>query len=352
MNLDAKRLQDHWPKSQLNSWMCDDFDLGLVTVIVPAHQRESLLEWTIRSVGNQTYRPVELIVVDDGSTDETSMVARRTAAEFETPDSFRFRYILQGNLGAPTARNRGLIESRGEFIQFLDSDDLLHPERLNIGVTALRDHPECNASWCPRLRFTDGEEAQLLLSQVEDAAGTMRYRAANLLQPEFLAGNALHRRAAIKNAGPWCESLKRWQDFEYQFRVACSIGQYHAIESPLYLFRQHGGERINSQYSKKSGIQSGFESLATVEEFLAAINCRDPDISNGLSQMYVTIVDLAARLGTNADLLAAIRGAIRHRKEFMFRTRMWVFYLIARTIGRRGATFALSAYKKVWVSRH
>jgi glycosyltransferase involved in cell wall biosynthesis len=94
----------------------------LISCIVPVFNGERYLGEAIDSILAQTYRPVEIIVVDDGSTDGTAAVAARYGD--------RIRYVRQNNGGAPTARNLGLSVAMGEFVAFLDSDDLWHPEKL------------------------------------------------------------------------------------------------------------------------------------------------------------------------------------------------------------------------------
>src|SRR5690606_31994309 len=98
---------------------------GLVSVIIPTYNRSGLLLEALDSLARQTYRPIEAIVVDDGSSDDTPEAVNRWISGLVSGDGLRVRYHRQSNKGAPSARNRGLIESRGEFIQFLDSDDLL-----------------------------------------------------------------------------------------------------------------------------------------------------------------------------------------------------------------------------------
>src|SRR6266513_5232454 len=98
---------------------------GLVSVIIPCYNQAHFLHEAIESVLAQTYSNREIIVVDDGSTDNTATVAR-----CHSPP----RYIYQENAGPSAARNTGFEQSRGEYLVFLDADDRLLPEALEIGV--------------------------------------------------------------------------------------------------------------------------------------------------------------------------------------------------------------------------
>jgi glycosyltransferase involved in cell wall biosynthesis len=105
-----------------------------VSVVVTCHNQGRFLAEAIESVLSQAYQPSEIIVVDDGSTDETAEVSRRYP---------RVRYVFQPNLGLAAARNRGIQEGRGDFFVFLDADDRLLPPALESGMEALLEHPEC-----------------------------------------------------------------------------------------------------------------------------------------------------------------------------------------------------------------
>ena len=145
------------------------------------------------------------------------------------------------------------------------------------------------------------------------------------------------------------ETLKRWQDLEYQFRNALCIEHYVQIDQPLYFFRQHGGERISSQYDQQQGIEAGFESLAAVERILTSIDHRDPDVDLELSKFYVTLAELAAGNGERDALSKAVHGATRNRRGRAFRIRMWIFQSNANTLGGRVALGCASLYKRTTV---
>ena len=115
----------------------------LVSVIVPVYNGESYLGAALESIFAQDYHPFEVIVVDDGSIDESAAIAR----------SYKeVRYIHQPNQGVAVARNVGIAVARGEFIAFLDADDIWTPDKLNVQVNYLTDHPDIQYT-CGRVKF-------------------------------------------------------------------------------------------------------------------------------------------------------------------------------------------------------
>jgi len=114
----------------------------LVSVIIPTWNRAAALAKAIDSVVSQTHRNWEVVVVDDGSTDDTrSMVSKLS----ETDP--RIRYIYQANAGVSAARNCGIALAKGDFVAFLDSDDSWEPWKLELQVACLRTHPELGMVW-------------------------------------------------------------------------------------------------------------------------------------------------------------------------------------------------------------
>ena len=108
-------------------------DKPLVSVIVPVYNCERYLGFAIQSILEQDYHPFEIIVIDDGSTDDSSEIAR----------SFKeVHYIYQSNQGVAVARNVGIAVAQGEFIAFLDADDLWAPNKLSVQVDYLLKNPQ------------------------------------------------------------------------------------------------------------------------------------------------------------------------------------------------------------------
>ena len=121
----------------LTKWMAEEYEPRLVSVIIPTYNRAGLLSETLASVVRQTYRPLEIIVVDDGSIDDTKDVVINWSKIHNKDEKCRLRYFHQENKGGSAARNLGLNESHGQFIQFLDADDLLAPTKIERQVSQL-----------------------------------------------------------------------------------------------------------------------------------------------------------------------------------------------------------------------
>ena len=116
---------------------------ALTSVIIPTYNRAEYLPFTVASALGQEGAEVEVIVVDDGSTDDTSDVVERHRSEWGE----RFRYVWQENSERCVARNHGLRHARGEFVAFLDSDDLYLPHHVSACVKALADDPQAAAAF-------------------------------------------------------------------------------------------------------------------------------------------------------------------------------------------------------------
>jgi len=210
---------------------------GLVSTIVPVHNRPGLLREAVESVLAQTYAKIEVVIVDDGSTDETSAACE--ALSREHPDIVRVVRIE--NSGPGLAREAGRLLVRGEFIQYLDSDDLLHPARFERLVAALGAEPEAGAAYSMTREYPIGH--------APSATPTARTgeRLATLF-PYLLAGRCwrtlspLYRRSTTDAVGPW-SSLRQEEDWEYDARVA-ALGT-RLVWWPEFLadVRSHTGRR-------------------------------------------------------------------------------------------------------------
>jgi glycosyltransferase involved in cell wall biosynthesis len=223
---------------------------GLVSTIVPVHDRPRLLEEAVASVIAQTYRPIEVLIVDDGSTDDTPDVADRLAAH--QPGVVRAIHVPNGGPGR--AREAGRREARGEFLQYLDSDDLLLPAKFAIQVAALRADPSAGVAYGWTAYRAGAASAAADGTAASDRPWKRTGERIDRMFPSFLrsrwwgTSTPLYRRAVSDAAGPWSE-LWNEEDWEYDCRVAALGVRLAYVPELVSIQRDHAGSRLSRRVS-------------------------------------------------------------------------------------------------------
>ncbi|NND82611.1 MAG: glycosyltransferase family 2 protein [Gammaproteobacteria bacterium] len=205
---------------------------GLVSVIIPVFNRASMLKECVDSVLAQDYRPLEIIVVDDGSTDDTPTMLADLAGHHS-----EIKIISQANGGPGVARESGRLAAQGEFIQYHDSDDLLLPGKLSSQVKALAEHPTAVAAYGKTERIAIGEEPRrIALKQTAERH--------NAIFPEMLrsrwwsTSTPLHRRSNVDDGGAWLPLIAE-EDWENDCRLGASGGSLVYVDKFVSLTRTH-----------------------------------------------------------------------------------------------------------------
>lgn len=239
----------------------------LVSVVIPCYNQGQFLREAIESVKAQTWQSVELVVVDDGSTDCTPDVV----AEFPGIVAVR-----QENCGLSAARNRGLHASRGAFVAFLDADDLLLPNALAAGVDALVRHPDWAFVW-GGYRMVDARGAPL----GEPSVPTVASRHYDLLlSRNYIAMHAtvLYRRDALDRFGGFDTSLRSCEDYDLYLRIArqSTIGFHPNV---IACYRHHDG---NMSGNPRVMLRNAIEVLNRQKPYLANDNHRRAALEDGV----------------------------------------------------------------------
>ena len=197
-----------------------------VSVVITCFNYGQYLEAAVRSVLDQTYRDVEVIVVDDGSTDNTPDIMRIYVSDD------RVSYIRQENAGQPKAKNRGILASKGAFIAFLDADDLWMPEKLEKQMV-LFDDPQVGVVYARRIwinqdgEIIPGNERRLWRGEVLD----------RIFIDNFVCfSSAVIRRAVLHQVGFFDESLPMGIDYDLWIRVA-ACATFDFVDEPLVRYR-------------------------------------------------------------------------------------------------------------------
>jgi glycosyltransferase involved in cell wall biosynthesis len=222
----------------------------LATVVVPAYNQERFLAEAIESVVGQAYRPIECIIVDDGSTDGTARVAERF--EKLSRQDLVIQCLHQPNQGAQAARNAGVSASHGEFIQCLDADDLLDRDKLARQVDFLASkageavdvvYGDARFLTAKGDEFKAGEE--IGMGPVDDIlVGLLVSLLGIRFNPSF---SYLSRRTSVQACGPWNLNLPINQDYDYFLRMACLGLRFHYVSGMTGFYRKHDAPRISDQ---------------------------------------------------------------------------------------------------------
>ncbi len=187
---------------------------SLVSTIIPVFNRPELLRDAVASVLAQTYRPIEVVVVDDGSTDEATP---RLIRALEAAHPGVVIGLRRENGGPGAARETGRGVARGEFIQYLDSDDLLRPEKIAVQVAALRAHPDCDIAYGKTHHSGVGNELMpVAFKRTGERIDTLF--PAHLRSRWWSTSTPLYRRSLTDRIGPWL-SLWNEEDWEYEARA-------------------------------------------------------------------------------------------------------------------------------------
>jgi len=190
---------------------------SLVSVIVPMYNSEDYIYETLNSVNNQTYLHWECIIIDDGSTDSSAQIV----SKFCACDN-RFRYFQKENEGPSSARNLGLRLSRGEFVQFLDSDDIMHTNRLEVIISQYM-HVENNIILYSDLVVVDNDDSKktakfsskITIGKDLDFKLMYRHFGNDVL---FTPGCVLFPMSAIKNIA-WDDTISHSEDWDYYLKI-------------------------------------------------------------------------------------------------------------------------------------
>mgnify|MGYP005748391139 CR=1 FL=1 len=220
----------------------------LVSVIIPVYNGANYIAESIASILQQDYQALEVIVIDDGSTDTTAEIVQNIADP-------RVIYKCQQNSGSAVARNLGIRLARGDFIAFNDSDDLWAPHRLQQQVNYLLQHPDCQAV-CGRFKsvdisysLEDAKQEQYQTAPVEDP-GKSGWMYLKLLEIScFHIITLLVRRQALLQVS-FNPDYRRGQDFDFWLQLANKV-QIQQLDN-LYAFYRQNQSSISHRPHKRN----------------------------------------------------------------------------------------------------
>ncbi|MEZ5543301.1 MAG: glycosyltransferase [Pseudomonadota bacterium] len=217
---------------------------SLVSVVIATHNMALYLPDAVESVRAQTYSPLEIIIIDDGSTDDTSKVV----AQWDGDP--RVRYIYQENQGQTRAKNRGIAEAGGKFIAFLDGDDRWRPTKLERQMPLFDVNERVGVVHSDEV-FIDEQGREIGKRQVERPQGRITEQ---LLIDNFVEfGSAVVRREALDKLGVFDESLSMSIDYDLWLRLSTAY-DFMCLDEPMLEYRIWGGQMSHKMLQRTDCI--------------------------------------------------------------------------------------------------
>ena len=210
----------------------------MISVVIPLYNKEKQIACTLQSVFEQTFQNFEIVIVDDGSTDNS-------VEEVEKFDDSRIRLIHQTNAGVSAARNRGIEEASGELIAFLDADDVWMPEYLATQYGLYQKYPECSVYACNyEFRDSEGKVTPTIIRKLpfegEDGILSNYFEVASCSHPPICSISIMVKKTAIQAIGGFPLGIKSGEDLLTWARLAVS-GVIAYSRKSLAMFIRDGG---------------------------------------------------------------------------------------------------------------
>lgn len=298
----------------------------LVSAIIPTYNRSNIVVEAIDSILSQTYRNIEIIVVDDGSTDDTRERLRRYGN--------RIRMISQQNAGPGIARNRGIAAARGELIAFLDSDDLWLPTKIERQVLQLQKAGQSvPCSLANIVMRSDNMEVtsfdiSLLNPALEEG---IWLNVDDILATRFVLFNqaVVIRRAVLDQMGGFDESLRFQEDYDLPLRLSLE-GPWAFIREPLVIWRE---SKTGSVYksSQREEVCCSTCTVQVFEKHLAMVqdSCQrrylQRQVNRGLrkARRELRIAKMKQTNSFGASSIAALLRSMEVYRNAAFRRSPW-----------------------------
>ncbi|MCQ2974540.1 MAG: glycosyltransferase family 2 protein [Bacteroidales bacterium] len=217
-----------------------------ISVIIPTRNRANFLPKTLNSILNQTLSPYEIIVIDNGSTDNTLEILKT---------DYKNSVITitnKGNYSPGAGRNLGLQIATGDYIQFFDSDDLMTKNKFETQVEILEKNSEKQAVYCPYVMASEEENGNW-----KQLSPVLQYKKTKISYSKMIKGfftiipSFLFRAEIIKKTGNWREDIFAYEDFDYLFRMFNNNLQVLQNNKSCVFYRVHGNQITGNTFNNK-----------------------------------------------------------------------------------------------------
>ena len=261
----------------------------LVSIVIPTYNRAELLIRSLDSVKDQQYQPIEILVVDDGSTDNTAEAVRQWA-EHNASDALKLLYFEKDNGGPSSARNLGVRHVSGDYVYFFDSDDCMHSNLLKDAVEVLQNED----SDCVVFGFDYESDTGLKKTYLPSAQPPLKSFLEGLLwgyTPSSLRSTSL-----VRSIGPWSESQKIGEDYEYLGRSLFNASKISVLRKSLFtVYCSH--DSLGAEKETAAGLSHRLIAEESIVEQIQQRRDRVPSswLSAYSGRLFKTAVNMYAK---------------------------------------------------------
>lgn len=327
----------------------------LVSIIIPLFNAENFIAETIKSALNQTYKNIELIIVDDGSTDSSFAIA----SQFK---NHNIKLIQQSNKGASAARNYGFRLAKGDYIQYLDADDIIHASKIEDQLRVLCSYSDKCLIGCNWRYFINDLDSTFQTMPFHLSQLTLFNKTEWLINRYYMIPHTwLISKKLIELTGDWNENLTLNDDGEYFYRLIAKT-EGVIMDNKVLAFYRAGNPNSLSTQRTKDAMLSWFESVKTYKNVLLELagceanNCVDkalyelsyhclnlyPDIitmcKNEMYQPHVTH-NIGDNLVYNLTKVVGLKNAKKTRETLKFvrdtKVVNYIFFNVKKLIGHK-----------------
>lgn len=273
-----------------------------MSIVIPTYNRKGLLREAVESCLAQTWPRIEILIVDDGSTDGTeALVTGRLRDDWA---GRHVRYLRQQNAGASAARNNGLAQAMGDFVQFLDSDDVLFKDKIATQVENLEQADNAKAEGC----VCYGQMGPTVSPQNQriGICCATPYEYLQLLSSRLVHGMQtsapLWRRAFLTSRPGWWTEIDLGDDLEYHVRLLAQAKRISFVDKELFFVREHNGPRLSDALKNRHRTLSAIRTRKAVFETLNRSGYWDTVTQRGFLEAMRTIYANLLDCGTKQDI--------------------------------------------------
>lgn len=265
----------------------------LVSIILPTYNRDWIISRAIESVLSQSYTNYELIIIDDGSTDNTLEVIE--------PYGNKVKYFYVENSGVAAARNKGISLSEGEFIAFIDSDDIWEVDKLEKQVLLFDNNPSYDLCYCGVNYYHNNALERDTLSHYGLIKNGFVFSKL-LKKPSIATSSVVIRAKILKNIGTFNENFKLFEDRDLWLRIALNHRIYFL---PNILVKMHRFSDANNLTNQESEMKIYYQIL--LKKLLTSKNLNIPDRLIIRGQLAKSLHDSAYDAKNKSEIDSAIR---------------------------------------------